>query len=83
MVLPISNILDKAKPASKMVKNASWTLSILCRGRPAPNLSIIKRGIISLAKVLIENDDKDILLEVCWAFSHLSNGAEDYNAFIL
>jgi len=36
-IYPISNILDVAQPGSSFVRNASWTLSNLCRGRPAPN----------------------------------------------
>lgn len=62
VVLPITKILDKSKPGSLILKNASSTLSILCRGKPSPNFSLIKRAIISLSKVLTENDDEDILL---------------------
>jgi hypothetical protein len=35
-IQPIANILDTAQPGSSFVRNASWTLSNLCRGRPAP-----------------------------------------------
>lgn len=38
---PISDILDRAKPGSSFVRNASWTLSNLCRGRPAPNFATV------------------------------------------
>jgi importin subunit alpha-6/7 len=33
---PISDQLDRSPPGSSFVRNASWTLSNLCRGRPAP-----------------------------------------------
>lgn len=33
---PIAEILDRAHPGTSLVRNASWTLSNLCRGRPAP-----------------------------------------------
>jgi hypothetical protein len=36
-VNPIANILDLAAPGSSFVRNASWTLSNFCRGRPAPD----------------------------------------------
>lgn len=36
-VNPIAEILDRAQPGSSFVRNASWTLSNLCRGRPPPN----------------------------------------------
>jgi len=59
------------------VRNASWTLSNLCRGRPAPNFNLVQRAVSSLAKVLIENDVEDILIDVCWAISYLSDGGEE------
>jgi importin subunit alpha-6/7 len=76
-IIPISNILDRAQPGSSFVRNASWTLSNLCRGRPAPNFNLVKRAVSSLAKVLIENDVEDILIDVCWAISYLSDGGEE------
>jgi importin subunit alpha-1 len=35
-VEPISVLLDQSVPGSTFTRNASWTLSNLCRGRPAP-----------------------------------------------
>lgn len=76
-VNPIANILDQAHPGSSFVRNASWTLSNFCRGRPAPQYHQVQRAIPSLAKVLIENDIDDILIDVCWAMSYLSDGGEE------
>jgi importin subunit alpha-6/7 len=36
----------------------------------------VARAISSLAKVLVENDVEDILIDVCWAMSYLSDGGE-------
>ena len=76
-IAPISDILDRAQPGSSFVGNASWTLSNLCRGRPAPQFARVGRAISSLSKVLIENDVEDILVDVCWAMSYLSDGGEE------
>ena len=78
-VLLMSCILDNAQKGSSLVRNTSWTLSNLCRGRPAPQFSKIQRLVSSLAKVLVENDDEDILVDVCWAFSYISDGGEERN----
>lgn len=80
---PIASILDRAQPGSSFVRNASWTLSNLCRGRPAPDFTRVARAIGSLAKVLIENDVEDILIDVCWAMSYLSDGGEERIPHIL
>lgn len=32
----IANVLDKAEPGTSFMRNASWALSNLCRGRPQP-----------------------------------------------
>lgn len=76
-IQPIATILDRAQPGSSFVRNASWTLSNLCRGRPPPEFSKVARAIASLSKVLIENDLDDILIDVCWAMSYLSDGGEE------
>ena len=76
-VNPIANILDQAQPGSSFVRNASWTLSNFCRGRPPPTFEKVRRAIPSLSKVLIENDLDDILIDVCWAMSYLSDGGEE------
>jgi hypothetical protein len=82
-IQPIANILDTAQPGSSFVRNASWTLSNLCRGRPAPQFEYVARAVSSLAKVLIENDVEDILIDVCWAMSYLSDGGEERIPYIL
>lgn len=76
-ILPIADILDKSPPGSSLVRNASWTLSNLCRGRPPPTFSKVARALPSLTKVLIENDLEDILIDVCWAMSYLSDGGDE------
>jgi importin subunit alpha-6/7 len=76
-ITPISDILDKAPAGTSFVRNASWTLSNLCRGRPGPAFNRVARAVPTLAKILIENDLDDILIDVCWALSYLSDGGEE------
>ena len=58
------------------MRNASWALSNLCRGRPSPNYEIVRKSIPTLIKVLVENDKEDIITDVCWAISYLSDSAK-------
>jgi len=58
------------------MRNTAWALSNMCRGKPQPNYESVRRAVPSLAKVLIENDLEEILVDVCWALSYLSDGAK-------
>jgi len=64
-------------PGTSFMRNASWALSNLCRGRPQPQYNLVRRAIPSLIKVLIENDKEDIITDICWALSYLSDGIKD------
>jgi importin subunit alpha-6/7 len=37
----------------------------------------VKGAIPTLIKVLVENDKEDIITDVCWALSYLSDGAKE------
>lgn len=73
----IAQVLDQAPPGTSFMRNASWALSNLCRGRPQPDYNLVRRAIPTLIKVLVENDKEDIITDICWALSYLSDGAKD------
>lgn len=73
----IADVLDKAEPGTSFMRNASWALSNLCRGRPQPQYQLVRRAIPTLIKVLVENDKEDIITDICWALSYLSDGAKE------
>lgn len=59
------------------MRNTSWTLSNFCRGRPPPKFELIMRAIPTLAKTIMIANDKEVLTDVCWAMSYISdNGPE-------
>lgn len=73
----IAVVLDQAPPGTSFMRNASWALSNLCRGRPQPDYRLVKRAIPTLIKVLVENDKEDIITDICWALSYLSDGVKE------
>jgi len=73
----IAQVLDQATPGTSFMRNASWALSNLCRGRPQPEYALVRRAIPTLIKVLVENDKEDIITDICWALSYLSDGAKE------
>eukprot|EP00708_Paratrimastix_pyriformis_P002361 GAFH01001107.1.p1 GENE.GAFH01001107.1~~GAFH01001107.1.p1 ORF type:complete len:624 (-),score=231.06 GAFH01001107.1:91-1719(-) len=69
-------ILEQFTPTATdgMIRNATWTLSNLCRGKPpfavvAPCLPYLSR--------LIYSDDEDVLSDACWALSYLTDSPEE------
>ncbi|KAG4916811.1 hypothetical protein JHK87_054368 [Glycine soja] len=59
-----------------MLRNATWTLSNFCRGKPQPAFDQVKPALPALAS-LIQSTDEEVLTDACWALSYLSDGTND------
>ena len=67
-------LLEQLNPNSKMsmLRNATWTLSNLCRGKPQPAWNMVAPALTVLAQLIFSNDD-EVLADACWALSYLSD----------
>jgi len=59
-----------------MLRNATWTLSNFCRGKPQPDFNMVKISLATLAQ-LIFSPDEEVLTDACWALSYLSDGVNE------
>lgn len=74
-VEPLYKFLLSVEAGSSMCKTASWALGNMIRKKPAVDYEKVKCAIPAMAKVLIENDSVEVLTDMCWGFSYLSEGA--------
>lgn len=58
------------------IHNMAWTMSNICRGKPAPPLDIIMPLIPCLAN-LLQMDNEDILSDACWALCYITDGENE------
>jgi importin subunit alpha-1 len=72
---PLITLIEKSQKPSA-IRNATWTLSNLCRGKPQPDFQLVKIALPILAK-LVYSHDEDVLTDACWALSYLSDGSND------
>eukprot|EP00771_Trimastix_marina_P001518 gnl/Trimastix_PCT/2599.p1 GENE.gnl/Trimastix_PCT/2599~~gnl/Trimastix_PCT/2599.p1 ORF type:complete len:593 (+),score=183.00 gnl/Trimastix_PCT/2599:62-1840(+) len=72
----MSLLLEQFVPTAKdsMIRNATWTLSNMCRGKPPFHL--VSPALPYLAR-LIYSEDEDVLSDACWALSYLSDAPLD------
>ncbi|MCO5571121.1 hypothetical protein L7F22_024853 [Adiantum nelumboides] len=74
MMSLLSRMNETAKHS--MLRNATWTLSNFCRGKPPPPFEQTKVALPALER-LIHSSDEDVLIDACWALSYLSDGTND------
>jgi hypothetical protein len=70
----LSQLNQQAKIS--MMRNATWTLSNFCRGKPATDFERVKVALPYLNH-LINLTDEEVLADACWALSYLSDGNDD------
>lgn len=73
-------LLALCQPLAKitLLRNATWTLSNFCRGKPQPDFFTVGRALPVLSN-LIWSKDEEILTDACWALSYLSDDSSPHN----
>mmetsp|Transcript_10693 Transcript_10693/g.21101 ORF Transcript_10693/g.21101 Transcript_10693/m.21101 type:complete len:434 (-) Transcript_10693:393-1694(-) len=70
----LSPVVDLCKAESTLstLRTATWTISNLCRHKPAPDFELVRPALLALAE-LIHCKDDEVLADSCWALSYLSD----------
>ncbi|KAJ0250117.1 Importin subunit alpha-3 [Hirschfeldia incana] len=60
-----------------MLRNATWTLSNLCRGKPQPSFEQTSPA-LPVLKSLVQLTDVEVLVDACWALAYLSDNTNEH-----
>ncbi|XP_058212585.1 importin subunit alpha-2 [Rhododendron vialii] len=74
-LIPLLEQLNEHAKLS-MLRNATWTLSNFCRGKPQPPFEQTRPALPALER-LVHSNDEEVLTDACWALSYLSDGTND------
>jgi len=75
----LPNLLVQITTASKvsLLRNSTWALSNLCRGKPKPSFSMVQPALPALSR-LIYSTDEEVIVDALWALSYLSDGPNEH-----
>lgn len=77
VLAPLLQILQPHAAKLSLCRNATWTVSNLCRGKnPQPNFDSVRHAIPTLA-TLVRAQDDEIVTDAVWALSYLTDGPNE------
>jgi len=70
-LFPLLQIVDHAKTQT-MIKHGTWAISNLARGRPLPDINLVRISAPTLCNVIKKDTDTDTLTDGIWALSYIT-----------
>ncbi|CAH0483105.1 unnamed protein product [Peronospora belbahrii] len=75
-MMPLLAVLRKSSGKLTILRNATWTLSNFCRGKPRPDFALVSPALKFLPH-LIHSSDEGVVADACWTLSYLSDGTTE------
>uniref|UniRef100_M4BD43 Importin subunit alpha n=1 Tax=Hyaloperonospora arabidopsidis (strain Emoy2) TaxID=559515 RepID=M4BD43_HYAAE len=75
-MMPLLAVLRRSSGKFTILRNAAWTLSNFCRGKPRPEFALISPA-LQLLPHLIHSPDNEVVVDACWALSYFSDGTTE------
>lgn len=75
-MMPLLAVLRNSSSKISILRNATWTLSNFCRGKPKPESYLVVPA-LTLLPHLIHSSDEEVIADACWTLSYLSDGPTD------
>lgn len=72
-MMPLLMVLRNSSNKPSVLRNATWTLSNFCRGKPKPETYLVTPA-LTLLPHLIYSPDEEVVTDACWTLSYLSDG---------
>jgi len=65
-----------------LLRNATWTISNLCRGKTPPRWELIAPALPLLTQLIASPEDEEVVTDCCWALSYLTDPPDRVQAII-
>ncbi|RLN93753.1 hypothetical protein BBJ28_00018609 [Nothophytophthora sp. Chile5] len=75
-MMPLLAVLRRSSGKMSILRNATWTLSNFCRGKPKPDFNLVSPALMLLPH-LIYSPDEEVVTDACWTLSYLSDGSTE------
>jgi hypothetical protein len=74
MITPLLQILTDPACSKSMMRNATWSVSNLFRGKPPPPFEVVIQA-LPIVSQLIYSPDAEVATDATWALSYISDGS--------
>jgi len=76
VIAPTIQLMQQPGMKTSMLRNCTWSLSNFCRGKPQPDMELVRPALPILAQLCWSEDD-EVVTDACWGVSYLSDGTND------